>query len=68
MAKLGPAERLRICYEAGRTGFDLTRRLTEAGYHCEAIAPSLVPQHSGKKRIKTDRRDPRNLAQFHRSP
>jgi transposase len=67
LTKLGPPERLRICYEAGPTGFDLARRLTEAGYHCEVIAPSLVPQHSGKKRIKTDRRDARNLAQFYRS-
>ena len=67
LAKLGPAERLRICYEAGSTGFDLARRLSEAGYHCEVVAPSLVPQHSGKKRIRTDRRDAHNLAQFHRS-
>lgn len=67
LAKLGPSERLRICYEAGPTGFDLARRLTEAGYHCQVIAPSLVPQRKGKKRVKTDRRDARNLAQFHRS-
>lgn len=67
LERLGPAERLRICYEGGPTGYELARKLTQHGYHCQVIAPSLVPKHSGKKRIKTDRRDACNLARFHRS-
>lgn len=67
LTKLGSPERLRICYEAGSTGFELARRLTAEGFHCQVIAPSLVPQRSGKKQIKTDRRDAANLARFHRS-
>ena len=54
--------RLRICYEAGPTGFELHRRLTEAGYDSQVVAPSLIPSKPGE-RIKTDRRDARKLAQ-----
>lgn len=57
---------LRVCYEAGPTGFGLCRRLKEAGIDCKVIAPSLVPQQSGL-RVKTDRRDSRKLAHFLRS-
>ena len=57
---------LRVCYEAGPTGFGLCRKLKEAGIDCKVIAPSLVPQQSGL-RIKTDRRDSRKLAHFLRS-
>lgn len=35
---------LRVCYEAGPTGFGLCRRLKEAGIDCIVVAPSLVPQ------------------------
>jgi transposase len=57
---------LRVCYEAGPTGFGLCRRLQEAGISCVVIAPSLVPQQAGS-RIKTDRRDARRLAHYLRS-
>lgn len=53
--------RLRLCYEAGPTGYALHRRLTEAGYDCQVIAPSLIPVKAGQ-RIKTDRRDAIKLA------
>ena len=52
---------LRLCYEAGPTGFELHRRLVEAGYENQVVAPSLVPVKAGE-RIKTDRRDARKLA------
>ena len=32
-------EDLRICYEAGPTGFVLARRLIQLGYDCQVIAP-----------------------------
>ena len=57
---------LRVCYEAGPTGFGLSRRLLAAGIECVVIAPSLVPQQAGL-RVKTDRRDARRLAHFLRS-
>lgn len=59
-------EELRVCYEAGPTGFGLCRRLREAGIDCIVVAPSLVPAKAGD-RVKTDRRDARKLAHFLRS-
>jgi transposase len=58
--------RLRVCYEAGPTGFGLQRFLRQHGVPCSVVAPSLVPTVSGR-RVKTDRRDARKLAQFLRS-
>ena len=66
LKKLDDPERVRCCYEAGPTGFGLCRRLTENGYECQVIAPSLVPVKAGD-RIKTDRRDSEKLAHFLRS-
>jgi len=57
---------LRVCYEAGPTGFGLCRRLREGGIDCIVVAPSLVPGKPGD-RVKTDRRDARKLAHFLRS-
>lgn len=64
--RIGPRERLRLCYEAGPTGYDLARQLNQHGYCCQVVAPSLVPTRPGD-RIKTDRRDAARLAQFLRS-
>ena len=64
--KLGPAEQLRACYEAGPTGFVLYWQLTQLGVDCVVIAPSLVPKKPGD-RVKTDRRDAIKLARSHRS-
>ena len=66
LLRLGPAESLRCCYEAGPTGFGLCRRLNAIGIACVVIAPSLVPVQPGA-RVKTDRRDARNLAHYLRS-
>lgn len=59
-------EALKVCYEAGPTGFGLCRRLREAGIDCIVVAPSLVPGKPGD-RVKTDRRDACRLAHFLRS-
>jgi transposase len=64
--KLGPAERLRVCYEAGPTGYVLYWQLTGMGVKCEVIAPSLIPVKAGD-RVKTDRRDAAKLARCYRS-
>ena len=64
--KLGKLTDLRVCYEAGPTGYALYWQLTQLGVQCEVIAPSLVPMKSGD-RIKTDRRDAERLARSHQA-
>jgi transposase len=64
--KLGPAERLRACYEAGPCGYTLYWQLTQLGVDCHVVAPTLVPVKAGD-RVKTDRRDATRLARSFRS-
>ena len=59
--KLEPTESLRVCYEAGPTGYVVYWQLTALGVRCEVIAPTLVPTKAGD-RVKTDRRDAEKLA------
>jgi transposase len=67
LKKLTPAGgTIHVCYEAGPTGYELYRRLTEKGISCVVIAPSLVPTKSGD-RVKTDTRDAKKLAHYLRS-
>src|SRR5262245_2812077 len=56
----------RCVYEAGPCGYPLARRLREAGIGCDVIAPSLTPRKPGD-RVKTNRRDARNLARLYRA-
>jgi transposase len=63
---LGPHRQLRVCYEAGPTGYGLARQLQKMGIACEVIAPSLIPKAPGD-RIKTDRRDARRLVRLYRA-
>ena len=64
--KLGPVERLRVCYEAGPTGYVVYWQLTTLGVRCEVVAPTLVPVKAGD-RVKTDRRDAEKLARSYRA-
>lgn len=64
--KLGSPEHLRICYEAGPTGYVLYWQLIGLGVHCDVVAPSLVPVKAGD-RVKTDRRDAEKLARSYRA-
>ncbi len=65
--KLGAGkDDLRICYEAGPTGFVLARRLLQLGYDAIVVAPSKIPRKSGD-RVKTDRKDAVKLAGLHRA-
>lgn len=66
IGKLGPAGNLRVCYEAGPTGYVLYWQLTQMGVACEVIAPSLIPTKAGD-RVKTDRRDAEKLARNYRA-
>jgi transposase len=40
--KLGPAEQLRACYEAGPTGFVLYWQLAQLGVECAVVAPRFA--------------------------
>jgi len=66
MKKLGPADSVRACYEAGPTGYVIYWQLTTLGVHCEVVAPTLVPTKAGD-RVKTDRRDAEKLARCYRA-
>ena len=65
MKQLGSPEQLRVCYEAGPTGYVLYWQLTALGVRCEVVAPTLVPVKAGD-RVKTDRRDALKLARSYR--
>src|SRR2546425_1822252 len=47
--KLGPVEKLRVCYEAGPTGYVLYWQLTQMRVHCDVVAPALVPVKPGDR-------------------
>jgi len=64
--KLGSEKTLKVCYEAGPTGYVLYWQLTQLGVACEVIAPTLVPVKAGD-RVKTDRRDAEKLARCYRA-
>jgi len=57
---------LTFCYEAGPCGYGLHRQLTDLGWDCQVVAPSLIPKKAGD-RVKTDRRDSMMLARLHRA-
>ena len=64
--RLAKGGELRICYEASGAGYVLHRALTEWGYSCDVIAPSLIPKRPGVQR-KHDKRDASDLARLYRS-
>jgi len=66
LKKLGTPRELRVCYEAGPTGYALYWQLTQLGVKCEVIAPTLMPLKPGD-RVKTDRRDAERLARSYRA-
>lgn len=66
LKKVGPKERIQAVYEAGPTGYKLYWMLSYLGVECRVAAPTLVPKKPGD-RVKTDRRDARKLARYHRS-
>jgi transposase len=64
--KLGTAEQLVCCYEAGPCGYGLQRQLAGLGAACTVVAPSLIPTRPGE-RVKTDQRDAAKLARLLRA-
>jgi transposase len=64
--KSAPEADVRVCYEAGPTGYVLYWQLTGLGVHCDVVAPTLGPVEAGD-RVKTDRRDATALARSYRA-
>jgi transposase len=61
-----PELELRFVYEAGPCGYVIYRHLKQRKYDCQVIAPSLIPTKASD-RVKTDRRDARQLARLFRA-
>jgi len=55
---------IRACYEASSCGYVFQRKMRAWGYHCDVIAPSLIPKKAGSRR-KNDFRDAIDLAINH---
>jgi transposase len=64
LKKLSNKFELKICYEASSSGYTFQRKLQSWGYHCDVIAPSLIPRKPGDRR-KNDFRDARNLTRHY---
>jgi transposase len=59
-------QRVTFCYEAGPTGYGLSRQIKGLGHECIVVAPSLIPKRPGDK-VKTNRRDAVSLAKLLRA-
>jgi transposase len=57
---------LKVCYEAGPTGFVLARRLIQLGLECVVMAPTKSTRKPNEK-IKTDKRDAMKIAREFRN-
>jgi transposase len=57
---------IRGCYEASGAGYVLQRQMTDWGYACDVVAPSLIPVRPGERR-KHDRKDATQLARLYRA-
>jgi transposase len=66
VARLTREGPVKVCYEAGPSGYDLYRQLTALGVACQVIAPALTPRKPGD-RIKTDQRDAAKLVRLFRA-
>jgi transposase len=66
LEKVSGPKHLRVCYEAGPTGYALNWQLTKLGVDCEVTAPSLIPKNASDK-VKTDRRDAEKLARSYQA-
>jgi len=66
IARVARDGEIHACYEASGAGYVLHGAMTEWGYACEVIAPSLIPKRSGVHR-KHDQRDATDLARLYRA-
>jgi transposase len=66
MNKLSKQFEIKACYEASFSGYSFLRKMSSWGYHCDVIAPSLIPKKKGDRR-KNDKRDAKDLARLYAS-
>ena len=66
IAKLGPVNQLRACYEAGPTGYVLYWQLTALGC-CLPGNRAVAGSRQSWEQVKTDRRDAEKLARCYRA-
>lgn len=59
-------QELKVCYEAGPTGFVLARHLINLGLDCTVMAPSKTERKPNEK-VKTDKRDAKLIAKLFRN-
>ncbi|WP_346189743.1 IS110 family transposase, partial [Rubritalea halochordaticola] len=59
-------QELKVCYEAGPSGFVLARKLIQLGVECIVMAPSKTERKPGEQ-IKTDKRDAKLIAKSFRN-
>jgi len=64
--RLAAQGELRACYEASGAGYVVHRAMRAWGYHCDVIAPSLIPTKPGQQR-KHDQYDAAQLARLYRA-
>jgi transposase len=64
LKKLSNDFEIKACYEASSSGYVFQRKMASWGYHCDVIAPSLIPKKRGERR-KNDFRDARELARLY---
>ena len=57
---------IHTCYESSGVGYVLHREITDWGYHCDIVAPSLIPIRPGDRR-KHDRKDARQIGRLYRA-
>ena len=50
MKKLSREFEIKACYEASTNGYAFQRKMKSWGYHCDVIAPSLIPRKRGNNR------------------
>jgi transposase len=66
LKKLAKDFEIKACYEASFSGYSFKRKMDAWGYHCDVIAPSLIPKKKGDRR-KNDKRDAMELARLYAS-
>jgi len=64
MKKLSKEYEIKACYEASFSGYSFQRVMNSWGYHCDVIAPSLIPKKKGDHR-KNDTRDAKELCRLY---
>lgn len=56
-AKAEGASRVVFAYEASSEGYGLYDEITDAGFECHVLAPTLIPRSPRHRKSKTDTRD-----------